>query len=337
MPKTQTGDRWISTRPLLRRLLAYRDWLRAGRAFTAGQAAKELGVSMRTVYRDLLYMQTLGWDVEFCRARRCWRLASGELPLPLVTLREGEVVALLVAEQALHCYEGTPYAAALRSAFDKITALLDAPVTLDLTQAPLPRFMGPPARPVEARQYERLYDCCQRRRQVEIDYYVPDRDELTRRVIDPYHLFAYGGDWYVAAFDHLRGEWRTFALGERLRAMHELGLAYEPDPGFDLDRYLAEGFGLFRGGPVEEVVLRFSPAVARYMRERVWDETESKENLPDGGLLLRMRVPVNVGLLRFVLQYGAEVEVLAPKSLRADVTRITHEAARLYAYREGPG
>lgn len=64
------------------------------------------------------------------------------------------------------------------------------------------------------------------------------------------------------------------------------------------------------------MLLRFSASVARYVREAAWNETEVKEELPEGGLLLRMRVPVNARLLRFVLQYGAEVEVLAPETLR---------------------
>ena len=38
-----------------------------------------------------------------------------------------------------------------------------------------------------------------------------------------------------------------------------------------------------------------------------------------GELLLKMRVPVNVGLLRFVLQYGAELQVMRPEALRESV------------------
>jgi predicted DNA-binding transcriptional regulator YafY len=318
------------TRPHLRRLLWYRERLTAGDGFTAGEATQALECSERTVYRDMGYLRTLDWDVDFSRARQRWILASQGAPMPLLTLREGEMVALLVAEEALRSYAGTPYAASLRSAFQKIDAVLDAPVTLDLSQARLPGFAGPPARPLQAQQFDRLCRCCERRQRIEIDYYVPERDEITRRTIDPYHVFTYGQDWYIAAFDHLRGELRTFALGERMREIRALDENYTPDPAFDLDRYLAEGFGIFRGGPVEDVRLRFSPLAARYMKERVWDETEEKEELPDGCLLLKMRVPVNIGLLRFVLQYGAEVEAQAPESLRQQLREETARLAGIY-------
>jgi predicted DNA-binding transcriptional regulator YafY len=311
---------------VLRRLLRYREWLISGRGFTMERAVEELEVCQRTVYRDMDYVRTLGWDVEFCRRRRRWVLATEAAPLPLVTLREGEMVALLVAEEALRCYEGTPYAAALRSAFEKLTPMLDAPVSLNLSRSPLPRMMEPHARPVERRMFEQLLGACQKRRRLEITYHSLSRDEVTTRRIDPYQVVLFAGNQYLIAFDHLRGSFRTFALGDRMQSIRETGEEFTPDPEFDLDRYLGEGFGIFHGGPVEDVALCFSPAAARFVREGTWSETEVKEQAADGSLTLRMRVPVNVGLLRFVLQYGAEVEVLTPDSLRQQVVE-THRAA----------
>ena len=60
----------------------------------------------------------------------------------------------------------------------------------------------------------------------------------------------------------------AFAWSARRARTWETGETFAPDAGFDLDRYLGEGFGIFRGGPVEEVTLRFSPSVARYLKER---------------------------------------------------------------------
>jgi proteasome accessory factor B len=330
MPETESVSPSLPNRLLLRRLLRYREWLATGRGFTIERAVEELEVCQRTVYRDMDYVRTLGWEVEFCRRRHCWVLTREGAPLPLVTLREGEMVALLVAEQALQCYEGTPYAAALRSAFQKLMPLLDAPVSLDLSQAPMPRLVQPTARPVDQQQFDLLLQACQQRRRLEITYHSLARDEVNIRRIDPYRVVLFAGNQYVIAYDYLRESFRTFALGERIRAIHETGETFTSDPGFDVDRYLAEGFGIFHGGPVEEVRLRFSPAVARYVREGMWSESEMKEEGADGSLLLRMKVPVNVGLVRFVLQYGAEVEVLEPESLRCQIRDTYVSALGLY-------
>jgi proteasome accessory factor B len=330
MPEIGTESTSLPNRLLLRRLLRYREWLTSGHGFTMERAMDELEVCPRTVYRDMDYVRTLGWDVEFCRRRRCWVLAREGAPLPLVTLREGEMVALLVAEQALQCYEGTPYAAALRSAFQKLMPLLDAPVSLDLSQAPMPRMLQPQTRPVDQQQFDALLQACQQCRRLEITYHSLARDEVNTRRIDPYRVVLFAGNQYLIAYDYLRESFRTFALGERIRAIRETGETFTPEPGFDVDRYLAEGFGIFHGGPVEEVRLRFSPAVARYVREGIWSETEVKEEGEDGSLLFRMKVPVNVGLVRFVLQYGAEVEVLEPESLRSQIRETYASALGLY-------
>lgn len=309
---------WSPNRPVLRRLLWYRDRLRRG-GFTTAQAMEELEVGERTVHRDVAYLETLAWEFRFCRQRRRW-VADGELPLPLVTLREGEAVALLVAEQALRVYAGTPLHAPLRSAFEKIASLLDAPIRLDLDRAPLPRFTGPPVRPVEAHQYDQILSAYERCRRLEIVYHSLERNALTTRRVDPYGLYSHAGDWYLVAFDHHRAALRDFALGDRMREVRETGETFARDAEFDLERYLAgAGFWSCRSGEVEEVALRFQSGAARYLREKTWADGERKEELPDGSLLLRMCVPVNIGLLRFVLQYGAEVEVLAPPSLRQAV------------------
>jgi len=331
MSETSAARPAPPNRLLLRRLLRYREWLVGGAGFTMAQALQELEVCERTVYRDMDYVRTLGWDVAFCRLRWRWILVREGAPLPLVTLREGEMLALLVAEEALQCYEGTPYAAALRSAFEKLTPLLDAPVSLDLSQSPLPRLVGPPPRPVEKQQFDCLLRACQQRRRLEITYHSLSRDEVNTRRIDPYRLVLCAGSQYLIAYDYLRLGFRTFAVGERIRAIRELDESFTPDADFDLDRYLAEGFGIFHGGPIEEVLLRFSSSVARYVRAAAWNETETREELPDGGLLLRMRVPVNVGLFRFVLQYGAEVEVLAPEPFRRQVEDTHRQALAKYS------
>lgn len=62
---------------------------------------------------------------------------DGHAPLPIAMLAEGEALALLVAAEALRSYAGTPYEAPLRRALEKLSDLLDAPITLDLGALPL--------------------------------------------------------------------------------------------------------------------------------------------------------------------------------------------------------
>jgi predicted DNA-binding transcriptional regulator YafY len=317
----------FGTRPQIERLMRLRELLRAGGGH-AQALADELEVSERTIRRDLEFAHDrFDWPVRFDRRRRRWVLEGDPPSLPAIAMRPGELMAIAVAARAMESYRGTPYAAALQSGFDKILAALDAPAGMALpVTEPLPVFHLDPARELDPDLYARLFAACEKRKQLELTYHTQSRDETNVRRVDPYRLLNHGGDWYLIGYCHLRERVTDFAAGERMLSVRETGETFQPDPAFDLDEYLASGFGIFKGGPVEEVVLRFTPRQARYMRERVWAEDETKENLPGGGLLLRMRVPVNEGLLRFVLQYGAEVEVLAPEALREQVIE-THRRA----------
>lgn len=311
--------RWQSDRPRIRRLFWYRAALCERAGFTMRQATLELEVSERTIYRDLNYLQTLGWGVDYCHQRQLWRIDSTSRPrLPLISLTEEEGAALLAAEGALRRFAGAPFMSSIDSALKKLQDLLTDSVITHVRSG-IPGFDGPPARCVDNQQFQILTQACREQRRLRLLYYTPSRDADTERLIDPYRLFSWAGDWYVAAYDHYRGQIRTFALGPRMRNLTETDEQFERDPEWDPDAYAASAFGLFHGGAMELLELHFAPIVAPYIREKVWSESETKEELPDGSLILRFKAPINIGVLRWVLAWGADVEVRAPVTLQLQV------------------
>src|SRR4029079_15784662 len=51
-----------------------------------------------------------------------------------------------------------------------------------------------------------------RRKTIEFDYYSIERDEVSKRKIDPYHLLFQGGRFYLVGYAHERGDMRVFRL-----------------------------------------------------------------------------------------------------------------------------
>jgi predicted DNA-binding transcriptional regulator YafY len=172
-------------------------------------------------------------------------------------------------------------------------------------------------------------DALRARRTLDVEYHSYGRDALTRRRLDPIHLWTQQGGIYLAAYCHQRQEVRTFAL-ERFRQIRVTDDTFEPPADFDLERYLAGCFGLFRGRPVR-VKLRLSRNVARYVAERQWHPTQQIAPHLTGELDLSLQVPICPELTRWILSYGKDVEVLAPPSLRARIRREWLAALR------GPG
>ena len=70
--------------------------------------------------------------------------------------------------------------------------------------------------------------------------------------------------------------------------------------------------------------------MSRRVQESVWHHSQQVEELPDGGVLLAMRVGGIREIKNWVMSWGAEVEVLAPPELRAQVTEDSRRMVAQY-------
>lgn len=329
-----TPPRRLATRPPLRRLMWALARLRSGRPLKATDVAREFEVTVRTAYRDLDFLRD-EWRVplEFDRAMASYRLTEPTTVLPLVSLSQGELVALYFAEKVLAQYRGTPFEPDLASAFRKIQELLPeevkvSPSSLDdiLTLDP-----GPLHTP-DAEVFRTLLAAQRLRRRVLVRYRSLSSDRVSQRRLHPYHLFNHRGDWYVAAWDEARRAVRIFAI-HRFRRATLSTEPYELPPGFRFDDYMRDAFAIQKGGTPVQVSIRFAPRQARWIRERRWHETARVQEGLDGGLVLHLRIAETSEIRRWVMQFGSEVEVLAPPSLRRAVARDLAAALRPYRHR----
>jgi predicted DNA-binding transcriptional regulator YafY len=305
--------------------------LQSGRPLRATDLAREFEVSVRTAYRDLDFLRD-EWraSVEYDHHKRTYTLTEPLAPLPLVTISQGELIAIYFAERIVQQYRGTPFEADLASAFSKIQRLLPeevkvAPESLD---AYLSLDLGPLNTP-DAAIFGDVLIALRRRRRALIRYRSLSSGRTTDRRIHPYHVFNLRGNWYVAAWDENRKAVRDFAI-HRIRRITVMTDAYDIPRGFDFRKYMAEAFGIEKGTRAAEVVIRFGPRQARWIRERKWHRSARIQEELGGGLVLRLRVAETSELRRWVLQFGAEAEVLAPASLRRAIADELRVAAAAY-------
>jgi proteasome accessory factor C len=86
-----------------------------------------------------------------------------------------------------------------------------------------------------------------------------------------------------------------------------------------LDAHLGAGYGIFSGVADKSAVLRFEPTAARWVAAERWHAKQSHKLEPTGHLVLTVPYANEPELVMDILRYGADVEVLAPESLRATV------------------
>jgi len=191
------------------------------------------------------------------------------------------------------------------------------------------RILQTAARSTNVAHFRQLTTALVKRRRLHVLYHGRDRDTTTERTLSPQRLIYYRDNWYLDAWCHLRRGLRTFSV-DRLHPVY-LDTAKARDIGSqELDAHFTRTYGIFAGPARYTAKLRFSSHAAKWVADEHWHPEQRSEVLADGGLLLRIPYGNPQELVRDILKYGADVEVLAPRSLRRTVAGAHRQAARLY-------
>ena len=110
----------------------------------------------------------------------------------------------------------------------------------------------------------------------------------------------------------------TFALS-RVKGIHASQRVFERPARFDARAWFREAFGITRGDKVLKVRLRFSRHVATYIKEREWHPSQQLREEDDGRLEMRIETSGRKELIRWILSWTPEVEVLAPEELKTRI------------------
>ncbi|HVN56606.1 MAG TPA: WYL domain-containing protein [Anaerolineaceae bacterium] len=308
----------MSQRQQLERIMEIDAQIRAGLYPNAARIAAKLEVSPRVIFQDKAFMlNRLGAPITFDRLRGGWCYTDPTWTLPSMFVTEGELLAFFLSVEVAQRYLGASFEAPLRSAVSRLAASLGERAQVSLEELRQHYTFAAPAAPgVDARLLVDLHRAIQDQLQVRMRYYTASRDEWTERTVDPHHLYNLRGDWYLFAFDQPRQEMRSFHLG-RVDWWQVLASRFERVPGFSAQEWMSSAFQAERGGPPQQVAIRFDAYQARWIRERRWHETQQDlEELPGGGVILRFRSAGLDEIQRWAMQFGSHAEVLAPPELR---------------------
>lgn len=146
-----------------------------------------------------------------------------------------------------------------------------------------------------------------------IRYLKPGDPEPDDRVVHPHVVAHAQGRWYVVGWCERSEGARAFRL-DRILDAEECGGRFEVREEAEAESFL-EGGRVYRADEETEVEVCYSPVVARWVEE--W--APGAEELPGGDVLVRHRVADPDWLVRHVLAYGGEAEVVNPPEMRRAV------------------
>ncbi|MCA2223987.1 helix-turn-helix transcriptional regulator [Nonomuraea aurantiaca] len=224
------------------RLLDLLSLLQIPREWPGGELAERLGVSRRTIRRDIDRLRDLGYPVDATMgADGGYRLAAGTAMPPLL-LDDDEAVAIAVglATAARNPVRGIAEASV--RALAKLGQVLPARLrhrvsSLTAATVPLPAADGPDLDP---EQLTTLAAAIANRERVRFGYPSADGADSSR-LVDPYRLVPAGRRWYLLGYDNDRDDWRIFRI-DRISRLMATGARVTPRdlPATDAAAYVAD-------------------------------------------------------------------------------------------------
>lgn len=303
------------------------------RAVSFDEITEHLGCSPATAKRALRELrQLLGAPLIHDSRARGYRYASPEgeaqFELPGLWFGAGELAALVTMHELLVRLEPGLLSEALAPLAERLRRIL-AQRGFGLGEAARRvRVVSQHARPPGA-AFPLVARAVLARQRLAFEYARRSDGEITRREVSPQRVVRYRGCWYLDAWCHRVDGLRSFAV-ERI-AEPVLSLTPARDiPDAELDAHFADAYGIFAGPAVKTAVLRFSARRARWVADEVWHPRQEATTLDDGSFELRIPFGRSDELIQDILRLGAEVEVLEPPDLRAEVMRRLFAAAERY-------
>ena len=294
-----------------------------------------LGVSRATFKRDLEYLRDrfnapIVYDAEHegyrfddkVEDRAVWQL-------PGLWFSAEELVALLTMDRLLAELGPGVLSEVIGPFRKRIRELLASGEHSAQDVANRIRVLAMGARAIEPAHFRTITTALLSRRRLRIRHSRRQDGDVLEREISPQRLVHYRDNWYVDAFCHKRQALRTFAVDaiEQATVLDKDAKAVGEDA---LDRHFASGYGIFAGAETQEAVLLFNATRARWVSRETWHPKQDGKLQLDGTYLLKFPYSREPELVMDILKYGADVEVLAPESLRQAVAAQLTEAARHY-------
>jgi predicted DNA-binding transcriptional regulator YafY len=305
-------------------------YLLEGRRLSQSALMEHFGVDRKTI---VSMVDVLDFVIEERAGRHVYYCLSDEYQGPRLTLSESATV--LLAQEAIGLTERSPFARHARSLLKKVRASL--PAGLHARLDALSQVYGAATAPAKdfaayGETIEQLVDAAIERRTVCMRYYTINRDTTGERDFDPYAVYfdPDGATLKVIGWDHKRQRFTPFSI-DHIEDLQVTPRHFIRRP-FDLQDHLETYcFNGIHGEPMN-VKLRAYGVTARVFAERKFHRSQRKlastpatATEPES-ITIELRVARGRGLIRFILSWLPDIEVLAPASLRQEVADVLRQS-----------
>ncbi|OBF26858.1 YafY family protein [Mycobacterium sp. ACS4331] len=308
------------------RILQLLGLLQSRRVWTGGELAERLGVTGRSVRRDIERLRELGYPVQASTGHGGGYQLGAGAALPPLLLDGDEAVAMAVclrlaaggsvagiSESALRALSKLDQVmpSRLRS---QVAAVHDSTVTLT---------NGVEAT-VDPETLMTLARACRDHEHIDLQY-TAFAGEITQRRLEPYQLVTTGRRWYLLAFDRDRHDWRTLRL-DRMGDVTARGTTFVPRAAPDAAAYVSRAISSSSYRHIARVRFHCSADVVaqHFSPSAVTIEVEGPESC-----LVTTGADDPERMVLWLALVGADFEILEPPEVIAAAGAVARRLARI--------
>ena len=296
----------------------------------------ELGVSRATFKRDLEYLRDrMCAPIVYDRDQKAYgfdpAVADSTLwQLPGLWFSADELQALLTMDRLLGDLQPGVLSELIAPLRKRLRGLLESGEHSAEDIARRIKILSMGSRRVAPAHFRTIATAVLTRKRLRLRHQRRQDGEVIDREVSPQRLVHYRDNWYLDAWCHKRQALRTFGLDAIETAMVVPDKEVKEISDDTLERHYASGYGIFAGSATRDAVLQFGASSARWVSRETWHPEQIGTPQLDGTYLLQFPYAQEPELVMDILKYGADVQVLAPESLRKAVAEKLRAAAKLY-------
>lgn len=312
------------------RLIRLITLLQSNLARSAEELTSELGVSRRTLFRDLNLLEAAG--VPYYHERGKGYRIQQSYCLPPIQLSVAETMGLMILAKSAEADRRRPLVQASLSAIYKLVATVPEEIRTACGDM-MANVTVDPGQAVDGRTEERFYTdlqhCIDQRFACDIAYQSPvDHEPLTCR-LEPFAMHLANNAWYVLGRTSAHGkDVRVFKL-VRFTSVEPTKIAFKRPAHFKVTHKLGLAWRLNPEGKEYDIEIEFAPMVATNVAEVRWHSTQKVKRLADGSCLLSFRVDGLREIAWWVCSYADQARVRKPAALRKLVREMHTRAAAM--------
>lgn len=282
---------------------------------TAKQLAQELGVSTRTIYRDINTLSIAGIPITSQKGYGGGLSLLEGFALDKSYFTQEEQSNII---QALQILKSSHYPDADRT-LNKVAGLFSHTLQSDWLEIDF-SYWGSPEK--ERRNMTALERAVINKYVIKFTYYNSELT-ITEQTVEPLKLLFKSHSWYLIAFSRRRKEIRTYKLS-RIRNLQITDQLF--------DRSLPADFSLTPAYQEEYNIPLFKLRFSEKIAYKVYDEFQEEyiKKLEDGTLEVTFRYQLSDWTFLYLLSFGEYVEIIDPVEARMLLKEKAQKILALY-------